>query len=820
MDQQGVPPPTSPQGVAGLPPQPLQGSSQGSYDGTPKDDGNILDETNETDILKEVILDNPTTGILLPNSQVYNNDDNDVAQCDVNLTDINQVNANAFVHEGREMISLRSDGLWRRPDETDGDIAGTILAVADNNINIEEEKNQPNKFLVNEHGDILRSGGSNFSPGRYQFTNDTKNSVYDMFINIKIDESTSKSTNVEIDQVLTEHTGVTSILATRDNTTSTNTAEKPNAPAQMGYIWGSGIVDWVKRNDLDDDDNVCYLCGKKMEQRNGDRGTDDWDYPEVEHKIPCTTAFTLFPSMDNLRWYYPYYSVVNGETSRADEDYRRRTPSKDKSMLAWWLSFTPTTYKQDTVSRRNAKNGLEFNDKNQMSSNRFEYLRRLYISINKDRNTDINSPEYNNVKNLFKRFIKEKYGSSDGFNETVFNYSWNVICLWLMEFAGSHKTCNQRKSQYNLMTADGVIAAKTRKYNGGMHIGGSGKNSIDNAFNSNIRLHGNKRNKYQITGGIIFNHLTSIKNHYVTCCELYQTVSSHNTLKSIHLGDKIEVYKRMHIWDNFRRIISYVKNIREAYFKAFSGSSSGGINKIEGAIDVVNKKIASIDQHKENLTAKKEMIQAKSERLRQTQKGKIDTELAALDAELSDLKKELWALDTKKNKLIYDGTIICDKAKMDKKAAEAEKNHAKRALDEENDNRDFDDMGNNPKKKGRNGGGGGNYEDAVQRLRHAENELKYATSICNKACGLAGRSCDTVSGRPAAGLASSENPIRDRTGIRMQELIEGRGGTRRKRRQLKSKHTRRVRKTKRKSTRTRRLRKPSRKSKTRRRVKK
>ena len=200
------------------------------------------------------------------------------------------------------------------------------------------------------------------------------------------------------------------------------------------------------------------------------------------------------------------------------------------------------------------------------------------------------------------------------------------------------------------------------------------------------------------------------------------------------------------------------------------------------------------------------MEQIKSERVRQAQAGEIDTELAAIDTELAALVK-------KYNKLKADSTIICDQARMDKE-------NAKRALDEENANRNFDDMGNNPNKKGRKGGGGGNYEDAVQRLRHAENELKYATSICNKACGLAGRSCDTVSGRPAAGLASSENPIRDRTGIRMQELIEGRGGTRRKRRHPKSKHTRRVRKTKRKSKRTRRVRKPSRKSKTRRRVKK
>lgn len=556
---------------------------------TPNDLENISVELTQTDILKEVILDNPITEILPINSQVYNNDYDDDAQGDVNLTDINQVNANVFVHEGGEMISLAlNSNFGIPPDETDNVIAGTILAVADNNIDIEKKENQPNKFLVNENGDILRSGGENFSPGRFEYTLETNNSVHDMFDNIKIDESTSTNANVEIDKVLTEYTGVTSILATRDNTTSTNTAEKPNAPAQMGYIWGTGIVNWVRSND-GDRDNVCYLCGQKMEQgnHNADRGTDDWDYPEVEHKIPCTTAFTIFPSMDNLRWYYPYYTVKPGETSRASVGYRR-TPVNDKSMLAWWLSFTPTTYKPSPLSRRNAESKQEFTG-NQMSSDRFEYLRRLYISINRDQNHDITSHEYQNVKHLFRRFIQEKYGTSGvtSFNPTVFDYSWNVICLWLMEFAGSHKTCNQRKSQYNLMTAEGIREAKTRKYNGGRYIGGPKKKSIDDAFNRRISVKGQKQ---QITEGIIYNHLTSIKEHYVTCCTLYETVSSHNTLKRIHPGDKIEVYKRMHIWDNFRRIISYVKNIREEYFNNLSKSSNGRIDKINVAIGVVKEK--------------------------------------------------------------------------------------------------------------------------------------------------------------------------------------------------------------------------------------
>lgn len=776
-------------------------SPQGLHHATPKDTGSTTDDIAE---VKSEILNNPTTKDNLPPSENVYNDENVQLQLPENMIEVN--NAAILVDEGEKLISLAGEGIAFAGD-SDYELASNIMYAVDNNINPNNKKNQPNLLLVNDpHSRRLQwSTQKDFSPKREQEALKTDTSILDMFENINIGTTTSMETNDQIDKVLTEHTGVASILAARDNTTATSTAAKPNAPAQMGYIWGVGIVNWVRSNDSDDD-NVCYLCGETMEQGNTTRSTDDWDYPEVEHKIPCTTAFTLFPSMDNLRWYYPYFRRDHGETLRATPNYREaNVRGNDKSMLAWWVSFTPTSDSPGRFRDSAEKEKPFSNTESILSSDKFEYLRQLYISINRDLNTNINEAVYQNVKNLFKRFIQEKSERGKiGFNETVFNYSWNVICLWLMEFAGSHKTCNQRKSQYNLMTKAGRDNAIKRNYNGGIFREPLRKNNIDSKFNAN--------NSGKSTTAKISAHLLNIKSHYEICCGLYQNVSATNTLQRIHPEDKLNVYIRMHIWDNFRRIISYVTHIREEYFNNFSQSSSGTIDKIKLAIDVLNEKIASIEQHKEKLTEKKDVVEKiKSQRVRKVQEGEIDTELAALDAELGDLKKELGALDTKKNKLIADGNIICDQTSKDKEDARDEMNNANMALD---------DMGNKPNKKGRKRGGGGNYEDAVQRLRHAENKLKYATSICNKACGLAGRSCDTVSGRPAAGLASSENPIRDRTGIRMQELIEGRGGTRRKCRQLKSKHTRRVRKTKRKSNRTRRLRKPSRKSKTRRRVKK
>lgn len=464
----------------------------------------------------------------------------------------NKDEAEVFIHEGTEQLRNSNTNSFDE-DNIYNDVVEKILT--------------PNSY-INEHPISnkidIKSGAS---CSRIYSVNRARSALFDEAIrdmseNVTIPNTTSVKTNANIDNIVQTNTGFPNITSCRDNIAASVTAQKPAALSQMKSIWGSGIVGWVK--DSKDTNNTCYLCGQSLVFR--DATTDeqrvpiDWDYPEVEHKIPCTTAFMMFPNMDNLRWYYPYYEPNDGDTSRAT--IKHRNIPGNKSMYAWWLDFIPVrVYIQRTDDN---KNNPEYPE------NRYMYLKELYISINNSYNTTVDSKAYNNVKYLFKKFIEANNTIDGRFNDTVFNYAWNVICLWLMEFAGSHKICNQRKNQYNLMTVSGIQSTKVRTYTGGNNVLISKKKSVTTGLTNNLN------------NNTLFNYLVSITEHYDKCCGFYKNVSSIGVITAdiIYLQDntskdndnrelsketQLAIFKRCHIWDNLRRIIKYVTMICKSY---------------------------------------------------------------------------------------------------------------------------------------------------------------------------------------------------------------------------------------------------------------
>jgi hypothetical protein len=702
-----------------------------------------------------------------------------------------------FVHEGVEMteeIPRAAEDDWRTAaDENDNlDIAEKTMIAVDYNIPPDEVK--PDHFSIGV--DAPSSANANFSETRNLATT-SDNSIQDMFQKVSLDRTTSEGTNTEIDKVLTKHTGVASILPNRDNTAATEKAESPNAVSWLRYTWGNGITEWVKSNAILDAENVCYECQVDLIQRTTPRNATDWDYPEVEHKIPCTTAFMIFPSMDNLRWYYPYFSPTDGETHRANDDYRRTHGNgNDKSILAWWMEFAPASVKRSGSSKTNAESGVHpfpvgAIASSPITADRFEYLRRLYISINRDHNTNLQSREFENVKALFRRFITAKYGTGGVFNEKVFDYAWNVICLWLIELAGSHKTCNQRKNQYNLMTVGGRNKALARSYDGGAFK--TGKKNVEDALDTNLR------------NSNISKHLNNIMRHYEKCCLLYATVSATATLGGLSDPAKISLCKRMHIWDNFRRITRNVEVIRDAYWahkekidaENYTHMTPDQI-KMKTAIDNVQQKI-------DNLIKDRAVLYNEYRAIQNTGTNRLAT---IATNKRDELTLRMGRVNDRIVELEQDRDNICDGASKARDNSVGKRERAATEVDEIELGQATSSNLSGKQQKTRHGGG--KYEDVLlQKLKDADNELTHATRICNEACRNAGRSCMSVSDRPAAGLRS---PANDRTGNEMKKLIEGRGGTRRKRRQPKSKRTRRVRKGSR-SKRTRRARKTKRKSK-------
>ena len=239
-------------------------------------------------------------------------------------------------------------------------------------------------------------------------------------------------------------------------------------------------------------------------------------------------------------------------------------------MYELWKTYIISTNYSATVSNIiNSKQSRTPPDTtNTTPESRYYHLLMLYAAINTltvNNESQTLTTRKANVKANFKAYIEtQKPRNSTNtlndavMNDAVMNYTWEVICLWLLEFAMSHKSCNQRKSQYNLMTFQGRNAAKNRTYTSGNVI--DGRKVTENAFNERL---GQK--------SIVCSHLESIYNQYKAACNSYVFVSS-GTMFNVSDNDmskslKDAVVRKSHIWDNLRRMVRYVSALKDEYDK-------------------------------------------------------------------------------------------------------------------------------------------------------------------------------------------------------------------------------------------------------------
>jgi hypothetical protein len=220
-------------------------------------------------------------------------------------------------------------------------------------------------------------------------------------------------------------------------------------------------------------------------------------------------------------------------------------------MYELWMDYTPST--NFSGDRRD---GTSVPKSDVITgSSRYFHLYKLYGAINGVSGENINDA-LDRVKDNFTAYIRSvsRHPKGMSMNNTVVNYAWEVICLWLMELAGSHKACNQRKSQYNLMTSKGRSDAKKRSYVGSPDF-------INDAFDER-----NESLKKQVP-----KHLCSIIEQYNKVCAAYLSVSAGTMFKGLRRDRQLELVKISHIWDNFRRMVLYIPDFSDSS----SGSSSG-----------------------------------------------------------------------------------------------------------------------------------------------------------------------------------------------------------------------------------------------------
>ena len=190
---------------------------------------------------------------------------------------------------------------------------------------------------------------------------------------------------------------------------------------QFSDIWGKKMLKYARYEEGDGLDYEklgkpkCYITKVnlvKHEDKVVISNDSERACSEMEHKLPCVTAFSRAPNYMILSKYRPTFNepqpLINNylQLWKAFVDYLEEIPEKFKILLNLYKQINFVEFEGKKVSRKE----------------------------------DI-------VKNEFAEFyLREKKGVGGNGNMLLFNWCFLVIKFWLHEFAYSHHISNQEKS--------------------------------------------------------------------------------------------------------------------------------------------------------------------------------------------------------------------------------------------------------------------------------------------------------------------------------------------------------------------------------------
>jgi hypothetical protein len=198
---------------------------------------------------------------------------------------------------------------------------------------------------------------------------------------------------------------------------ATGIAEK----TQFADIWGPWVFNYAsgqsERNREDGSQPVkCYICKQNLVPFSikvdwGSKGKRTCS--EMEHTLPCITAFTQAPT----------YVLL--------DRYKHKYDGKDVGYLKLWKKFTEDEY------------GLD-DDPDSIYKN----MKELYQMINEydEFNKPVIEQKLENLMTKFKNYCLT-FGAVD---DRTFNWVIEVIKYWLFEFSYAHHICNQVKSNRDI----------------------------------------------------------------------------------------------------------------------------------------------------------------------------------------------------------------------------------------------------------------------------------------------------------------------------------------------------------------------------------
>jgi hypothetical protein len=331
-------------------------------------------------------------------------------------------------------------------------------------------------------------------------------------------------------------------------------------PRQFIDAWGSTINDWAScKNGQFPVCPCCYLCRLPIVSKELYGGQ-----PEMEHVIPCLLAFSNFPNMDILRYYYPFILGPNvGSIDKNDIDI-----TMDNWEIKYLQNTTDRVYSHGFGSSDNLQSlratTAERNADGQKSMYSFwqeflvtpaynQIMKELYLAINCPNDGTDEAGCVTAVKNAFRAYItgtsfSPLYNNVDGAFNRIFEFAFAVILVWLYEHAYSHRICNQRKSDIPLYNSASTVALKhgiNDPYTGNKpnhyaddtsdtHIKAERTQlhdkmheNVDEKFNENlVNVHTDDEGNDQLDGhGKTFIRTNKVLARYNTAAELFKRVS-------------------------------------------------------------------------------------------------------------------------------------------------------------------------------------------------------------------------------------------------------------------------------------------------------
>jgi hypothetical protein len=570
----------------------------------------------------------------------------------------------------------------------------------------------------------------------------------------------------------------------RDIITTTKKSMLTDNPAQFVAVWGKEMNRWAKCQGGGDAEGCpcCYLCRERL-LPSGYGGQ-----PEMEHVVPCPVAYKSFPNMDTLRYYYPFILL---QMSQSEQQYTAATLKRVYNNDA--IDGTPRQSLRASHLERNQLSHMSMRYYwDEFTSGNLELLKQLYNAINCG--TGNGDDELNNVKLAFKEFIIKNNGPTDNIDVTkidggafdrIFEYCFSVISIWLYELAYSHRWCNQTKWDVSLHDTDSITALidnkrdpRTKKSSRIKTTWNQGatRDPILNEIKERPNM--KKYFKARLTSNT--DKLPITQERVMKVWEKYDKAATKFPLVSVcnFFDDedkiKLDEIKDVMWLNNLSRILRFTEIGLLSNLK-YDEDASVVPRPVTGASSSSGATSSDVSKKRERCDDKYKILSVDEIRQILTKKGNLLQEQRSICSSLTDRLTDLEGrsylnmhLERQKKRLVND--IVSSKAEID------------------------------------------SLEKVIASLTEQKNELNAAKN--QNSPPHKPRSNPAV--RIVKGIANF-------TGFRTPQTQNNQrknGGTRRKRRQPKSKRTRRVRKSKIRSKRTRRSRKSNRKSKTRRRSKK